>query len=328
MFRQYSIIASTPFRFLVGPDKKLFTIHAALIAHHSKPLGVLVNGPMSEAKERCALLEDDDEHTFVRFSQYAYTGDYVAADSEILLDSSEIATTHPAVNDASIHQAEDDGGEAPAPLTYDTVPVTVPLEEYLPPEPELAVVDTTWGDFHGVSVFSKDKKKKKGKIAQHNYGEEDSELEGVTPQTKKSKLWDEFKSKAYTTSGPDFQPRKNREACENYTEVFLCHARLYVFAEKNLIGPLKELSLHKLQRTLVEFTLYKERVGDIVDLLQYSYSNTGDRVGCIDDLRVLVVHYAAYVIEDLEPDPRFQSLLGEAGSFGRDLVGQMLRRLD
>ena len=53
-----------------------------------------------------------------------------------------------------------------------------------------------------------------------------------------------------------FQPRKKRESCENYTEVFLCHTRLYIFANKYDVGPLKDLSLHKLQRTLTEFTWY------------------------------------------------------------------------
>lgn len=38
---------------------------------------------MSEAKEGCALLEDVEEQTFVQFSQYAYTGDYSAADPDI-----------------------------------------------------------------------------------------------------------------------------------------------------------------------------------------------------------------------------------------------------
>ncbi len=56
-------LSSTSFKFLVGPEKKLFTVHSALVTHHSKPLGVLVNGDMSEAKEGCALLEETDEHT-------------------------------------------------------------------------------------------------------------------------------------------------------------------------------------------------------------------------------------------------------------------------
>lgn len=37
------------------------------------------------------------EHTFIRFSQYAYTGDYIIVDLEILLDSSAIGTTESAL---------------------------------------------------------------------------------------------------------------------------------------------------------------------------------------------------------------------------------------
>ena len=104
MLYLYSIISSTPFKFLIGPDSKLFTVHAALVAYHSKPLGVLTNGPMSEAKEGCAFLEDVEESTFVRFSQYAYTGDYTAADPDIVLDSSMIAATSAIANDATLSQ--------------------------------------------------------------------------------------------------------------------------------------------------------------------------------------------------------------------------------
>lgn len=57
--------------FLVGADKRLYTVHAGLIAHLSKPPSVLVTGLASEAKERCAWLEDVDEQTFVRFNWYA-----------------------------------------------------------------------------------------------------------------------------------------------------------------------------------------------------------------------------------------------------------------
>jgi hypothetical protein len=40
-------------------------------------------------------------------------------------------------------------------------------------------------------------------------------------------------------------------------------------------------------------------VGDVVNLPRYSYLNTPDRLGSIDDLRFLVIHYAACVVEDL-----------------------------
>lgn len=45
---------------------------------------------MSEAMEGCAWLEDTDDHTFVRFGQFLYTGNYSPAEPTILLDHSQI----------------------------------------------------------------------------------------------------------------------------------------------------------------------------------------------------------------------------------------------
>ena len=75
-------MSSSQFKFIVGPQKKEFTIHAALVAHQSKALDRLVNGDMKEAQEQCALLEATDEQTFIRFSQYVYTGDYYGAEHQ------------------------------------------------------------------------------------------------------------------------------------------------------------------------------------------------------------------------------------------------------
>lgn len=297
-------------------------VHSALIAHHSKALGVLGYGNMSEAKEGCALLEDVDERTFVQFSQYAYTGDYIAADPDILLDSSPITSRHFATNEAPI---DGDGEEPPTPDP--SGPYTPPFATaYSEPELDMSGVandDDVWRPF---SISKKDKKGRKGRSKWSD--EEASEPVAVSSQSKKSKLWDSFKNKAYTISKPAFQPRKNRESSEEYTEVFLCHARLYVFADKYDVGPLRNLALHKLQRTLAEFNLYDQRIGDIVHLIRYSYSNTADHPGSIDDLRLLVVHYSACVVDKLSQSVEFQSLLEEAGSLGRDLIEQMLKRLD
>ena len=73
---KHRIVSSPPFAFLVGPDLREFTIHSALVAHQSRPLDALINGNMKEAIERCVKWEDIDEKTFIRFSQYVYTGAY------------------------------------------------------------------------------------------------------------------------------------------------------------------------------------------------------------------------------------------------------------
>ena len=78
----------------------MLTIHGDLVAHHSKPLGKLINGEMKEAKEGSAWLEDIDEDTFTRFGQYAYTLDYPVPDPDILLDHSTIATDGSKTNNA------------------------------------------------------------------------------------------------------------------------------------------------------------------------------------------------------------------------------------
>ena len=61
---------------------------------------------MSEAKEGCALLEDVEKSIFVRFSQYAYTEDYTAADPNIVLDFSIIAATSAVANDATLSEED------------------------------------------------------------------------------------------------------------------------------------------------------------------------------------------------------------------------------
>lgn len=88
-----SIIGSDIFEFVIGPHSKKFSIHGAAISGLSKPLNVLLNGRMREAIEKRVRWPDVDEKTFVRFSQWAYTGDYVTEEPDIVLDYSLIEVT-------------------------------------------------------------------------------------------------------------------------------------------------------------------------------------------------------------------------------------------
>ena len=69
-------MASELFRFAVGPQRREFTIHSALVARQSPALDTLVNGAFAEARNKHAALESVDEETFALFTRYAYSGNY------------------------------------------------------------------------------------------------------------------------------------------------------------------------------------------------------------------------------------------------------------
>ncbi len=69
-------MTSEIFRFTVGPERREFSIHSALVARQSRALDTLVNGCFAEARNRHAVLESVEEEIFSLFTQYAYTGNY------------------------------------------------------------------------------------------------------------------------------------------------------------------------------------------------------------------------------------------------------------
>ncbi|KAF1994261.1 hypothetical protein P154DRAFT_448023, partial [Amniculicola lignicola CBS 123094] len=119
-----------------------------------------------------------------------------------------------------------------------------------------------------------------------------------------------------------FEPKSNSGADQNFTPVFLAHARLYCFAYIRLIAPLKALTLDKLHRTLMGFKLYTKRVGDIIELVRYVYSNPDlpDRSdnGQIDGLKNLVVEYIVCEIDWIGRRDEFLKYMEEGGEFVGD----------
>lgn len=261
---------------------------------------------MLEAKEGCAALEDTDEDTFLRFSQYLYTGDYTTADPNIS-STGPVITTIPPSNEAPPDLVEEVIEQAPYP------PEAYSRQPYVDFETNLQEVSSCWHGWQSKDPLKSERKKRD---------------KAKPVSSKKSKLWKSFKRQRYDVSKPSFQVSKNRDPCEDDTSIFLGHARLYVFAEKYDIDSLKSLSLQKLHQVLIKYSVCDERLEDIIDLIQYSYSNTADLPGSVDKLRQLVISYAACVVEDLAWTPRFYSLLEKCGSAAKDLVVQMLQRLD
>ncbi|KAF1970789.1 hypothetical protein BU23DRAFT_581912 [Bimuria novae-zelandiae CBS 107.79] len=119
-----------------------------------------------------------------------------------------------------------------------------------------------------------------------------------------------------------FEPKANVFPWQNFTPVFLAHARLYCFAHMRLIAPLKALTLNKLHKTLSNFKLYADRVGDIVKLARYAYLNqdlpSRSKDGTLDDLKKLVVEYVVCEIDVIGKHDVFVEYMEEGGEFVGD----------
>jgi hypothetical protein len=291
-----SLIQSDLFTFHIGDDKTPFVVHSSAVAATSDPFRALVSGGLGEAQTRTAELEDVQPDDFVRFLEYAYRRDYTvpgwthdgsaAATSDVEQGEEAPPSPLPEVNPDNIVQDVEE-----APVAVEGTPVAV--------EGTPVAVDE-WSFTPKV----KRKPRKSDAVALRN----------------------KFQKRNYLTDSVDlegFQPKSNSAADQNFTPVFLAHARLYTFAEMRLIYPLRSLTLHKLHKTLVGFQLYTERVGDIVELARYAYDHGPDRSksGRMNDLRQLVVEYMACEVDTIGKHKDFKILLEEGGEFVTDFWG-------
>ena len=345
-----SFVDSLPFKFLIGPAKRAFYVHSGLIEQHSDTLAALVGGRMVEARERCAHLEDTEEDTFIRFLEFAYTGDYSVPEPDLVLSAADIdvddhgessSKGKMAAANGDIRGSSEDGEEIEHAPVVDLSPPGMEQppfeEEFRPPSPQM--LESSWG-------FSKKDRKKKKKassrwtVDEYNslppqdaveiaYADDEMRSETIeaTPPRKKN-LWDSFQSKAVVKETAPWEPRVNSDHCEDYTNIFLCHASLYVLADRYTIEPLRELVLQKLRLTLSRFTQFSQRTGDIVELLKYIYVHTMDYDDGVDKLRSLVSEYAVCQIETVAKNKGFLDLLQEAGAMAKDIMVKMLQRLD
>ncbi|KAF1948951.1 hypothetical protein CC80DRAFT_540642 [Byssothecium circinans] len=299
-------ILSHQFTFFVGHEGKPVVVHAAAIAAASQQLDALINGGMEESETRCARLKDVRVDDFIRFCEYAYRGDYtVPSWEEVPPDPSCMSGTNQRNRD------EDDSW--------------------------------TWG-------ASKKKKSKKGRIVtpiwdeevpataweepilEPKVVEEVHEVPEIQPERRilsRTALRTQFHSRNYLQDGgtkalilQHFEPKPNSNVSQNFTPVLLAHARLYCFATLRLIAPLKALTLDKLHKTLMGFKLYTQRVGDIIELARYAYSNQDlpDRNddGTVDDLRKLVVEYIVCEIDTIGKCDEFVRYMEDGGEFVGD----------
>ena len=261
---------------------------------------------MVEAQKGFAIIEDVGDDTFVRFIQWAYNGYYDAA--KYVLDLESPNSSDNEKNDTTVFVNE------PATFPFDlsvgpeAEPAVEPAAEWFVEDeagPAAEPLTNSWGNFS-----SKKKRSKRREKASWEFPVPYADA-STTPSSKQYLKESFIKRKEtvrkYSISLP--QPRENQAPNEDYTEVFLSHARLYVFAEKYEIQPLKALALEELQAMLAIFNLHNERTGDIITLLRYVYKNTGESTEGVEDMRTLMTHYIGYEMDTLMKDDGFRDLM-------------------
>ena len=245
---------------------------------------------MVEAQNGVATLKEVDKDTFVRFIQWAHKGYYTAAEFTTVVedgsDSAGLGTEDERVAEKPVQRTE-----IPA-MEDDDQMITASA---IPPEPTFEEYDSWGGGPWGTSP-------KKGKTKKR------------APRTAKEALWHSFISRRPVIRKDAIEvppPRGNKSPAEVYSDVFLSHARLYVFAEQYDIQALKMLALDELYATLAIYTLYTERTADIINLLRYVYCNTSEPSEGVENLRTLATQYVGCKMDILADDEDFKNLMIE-----------------
>ena len=122
-------------------------------------------------------------------------------------------------------------------------------------------------------------------------------------------------------------PRANSAPSEDYTGVFLSHARVYVFAEEFDIQPLKRLVLKILHQTLAIFTLWPECVGDIVTLTRFVYDKTSEPVNGAEPMRSMLKQYIGCEMDVLVEAVDFRDFLEENRELLNDFCSMVGARI-
>ena len=268
-----------PFKFIV--EDTSYYVHRELVAQYSAPLERMMNGEMKEAQESCATLEDVEKGTFLRFVEFLYDGYYTPAEPITRSGSPEPRDLIDDDNDTTI--------------ATDITAWSTPLpQRSLPwPGPGTSEKEASGQPRSGILTT----------MGQHTTR--------AAAKASFSSRQDRASVRKHVKEAP--QPRANKSDQEDYSEVFLSHARLYVFANMYQIAILKTLALEELEATLAVFKLHRKRVRDIVALLQYFYAETTSSTSEEVSLKDVMQHYVATEMETLIKNKYFRNLIIEDG---------------
>ena len=313
----------------MGPDKRELVVHADEVAPLSTSLNSLLkNEAFAEANSRRIVWDDVEVDTFLRFIQFAYTGDYEEPSSAVTDGETGASARADYEDDLGIvedtvwsqfvlrpqrrgrqwrctscktlfYDSEMDNGCPRCPCVFYSRHYSYSTHEVKEPE--------------DASVASSDKLS-----FPKDHGLSERRSEAIRSAVFNDKAFGEL---------PDEDIIKLSKNVDNVEEsdvwqIIFDHAKLYVLAEKWDIEKLRTLCVRKLQLCLGDIKIDAEAMPELFDFVRFVFDNTATSK---DLLRGLVTHLVAAEImtEQMGSRKGFLNLLAEVPDFAVALWGIM-----
>ena len=270
------------------------SLHALLLASHSKALESLVCGQMKESMEKLVKWEDVDEATFGRFVEYVYTRDYSSANPVLAPEKRSPP--------GSVEEARSRGAtkRLRSQSNLNNMMIRMYSRDAIQYDPMK----------HNVAYG----------LSEHTTASGHARTPGSYGYLGLRDHYDEV-----------LHSRQQRQADivigsdGELEDLLFCHARLYVLADKWDIDNLKILALSKLCPVLQRHYSPKEHATAFIRLLRFVFENTPCKAK-MDELRELVLTFLVTEAPvTLNCEAGFQ-LLEEGGPVARDITLVALRK--
>ncbi|KAI8710870.1 BTB domain-containing protein [Fusarium sp. LHS14.1] len=310
---------SKPCIFFVGKEREQFYAHETMLGASSVVFRALLDGPMKESRDGIVYLPEVEPEDFDQLLKFFYRDGYDEAEREVILAEPPHQSAPVLVIDLT--RIEDD----------DYVPET-PIE---PPCPHVIPARLPYS----VSEVSKQWEKwKPDHVDLEQYGSRPPPSPQYTRcqySCSRSILGCEHKNQYLRMlpflslatdldkcSDKHWKPQKNRHPYESFRPVFFRHARLYILADMYDVQELRELAQYRLYHTLAEYSMYIERISDLLALSHELYANTA--MG--DPIRRMIVYYFLCFSHcpDLRDCAEYVEALRSNNDFAADLVIAMM----
>ncbi|OHE97334.1 hypothetical protein CORC01_07389 [Colletotrichum orchidophilum] len=283
------ILQSRSIKFIVGPEKKEYTVYESSFSALSPPLRALLTGGFQESNEGKVIWDDTDPVTFVLLVQYAYGGDYS-------LPEPPAAVEKVAIDEKTDGKAEEmtkkktPGGSSRLEALFPTsmgMDNQTPTRQHRGSQHLLA---------YGKPLFP----------PSHKAESIDIETWFAEPNHPKRARVGEFETTYWSF-------RHLRSICQK-------HAALYFLADKYIIEDLKHLFLDKIRHFLLHCRRTPNLRNAVMALVKLAYAETVPG----DGLRSLLVRHCLSDMAWFDTS-KFKDLVRCTPEFGVDLFCEIPR---